>query len=46
MTLRLLKLAPLAVAGLLLGAGIQHGQFHLYNSVVPHVHSNGVVHSH
>ena len=29
-----------------LGAGIQHGQFHLYNSVVPHVHENGVIHSH
>jgi len=28
------------------GAGLQHGQFHLYNSIVPHVHENGVIHSH
>ena len=46
MALRLLRFAPLIVAGALLGAGIQHGQFHLYNSVVPHVHANGVIHSH
>ena len=46
MALRLLRLAPLLVAGALLGAGIQHGQMHMYNSLIPHVHSNGVIHSH
>ena len=46
MTLNLLKLVPLIIAGALLGAGIQHGQFHLYNSVVPHAHENGVIHAH
>jgi hypothetical protein len=30
----------------LVGAGLSHGQFHLYNSAVPHVHENGVVHTH
>jgi hypothetical protein len=46
MTLRILRFAPLIVAGALLGAGLQHGAFHLYNSAIPHVHTNGVIHSH
>lgn len=41
-----LRLIGLFTFFALLGAGIQHGQFHLYNSVVPHAHENGVVHSH
>ena len=27
-----------------LGAGVIHGQFHIYNSSIPHVHENGVIH--
>lgn len=41
-----LKLIGIFAFFAFLGAGIQHGQFHMYNSIVPHVHSNGVVHSH
>jgi hypothetical protein len=44
--MKLLKVVGLLGVVALLGAGIQHGQFHLYNGMVPHVHENGVVHSH
>ena len=42
----MIKIFGLAVVFGLLGAGFQHGNMHLYNSMVPHVHENGVIHSH
>ena len=27
-----------------LGAGVIHRRFHIYNSSIPHVHENGVIH--
>lgn len=44
--MKFLKYAPILIFFGLLGAGIQHEQMHLYNPTVPHVHENGVIHSH
>jgi hypothetical protein len=44
--MKFIKYVPVLVFFGLLGAGIQHGQMHLYNSSMPHVHANGVVHIH
>ena len=44
--MKLLQIAGLFGVVAFLGAGVIHGQFHIYNSSIPHVHENGVVHVH
>ena len=44
-----MKYFKLAIIGAFLAlatGGLEHGQMHLYDGAVPHVHENGVVHVH
>lgn len=41
-----LKLGILASIIAIATGGIYHGQQHIYNGTIPHVHGNGVVHMH
>jgi hypothetical protein len=29
-----------------IGVGIHHGSAHFYNSIIPHAHESGIIHSH
>lgn len=44
--MKYIKLFVIAILFVLATGGIEHGQNHLYDGVVPHTHSNGIVHSH
>lgn len=41
-----LKIALATALLLLATGGMEHGQMHLHDGVVPHVHENGVLHAH
>ena len=44
--MKYIKIAVLAGIIALASGGFEHGQPHLYDGTVPHVHSNGVIHLH
>lgn len=44
--MKYLKIALIGIFLALATGGIEHGQMHLYESTVPHLHENGVIHVH
>ena len=44
--MKYIKFAILGAFLALATGGLQHGQMHLYDGSVPHVHENGVIHAH